>query len=78
MDATTAAPAFRYAVLRPGPGLPAGFLPPRLDGLWMDLDQVQDMAVPVPGTTSLAVAVATGRFERRDDGATARVYEFRV
>ena len=65
--------AFRYAVVRPGPGLPSGFLPDDLNGRWFDLDSLPSW--PEDGS---AVAVATDRFERREDGATARVYEVRL
>jgi hypothetical protein len=66
--------ARRYAVLRPAPELPPGFLPPDLDGRWYDLDQTTHL---LEGSGD-AVAVATDRFERRDsDGATARVFEVR-
>ena len=62
---------WRYAVLR-GEGIPAA-----LDGRWYDLDDM-------PGTESLfTVAVrnavtldATNRWEQREDGAVAVVYEW--
>lgn len=65
-------PAFRYIVIRAHPDLPPGFLPPDMEGKWFDLNWL-------PNTNQLgtAVAVVTDRFERRDDGATARVYEVR-
>lgn len=67
-------PAFRYVVIRAHPDLPGDFLPPEWEGKWLDADQITPgYEVQVFG----AVAVATDRFERRDDGATARVYEVR-
>lgn len=70
-----------YVVIRPGPGLPEGFVPARWDGRWLDRSQLQ----PLPGEHGdaaaagfgEAVAVPTGRFEYRDDGAVAEVYEVR-
>lgn len=70
-----------YVVIRPAPDLPPGFLPSRLDGKWLDRSQLQ----PMPGEHGDAaaagfgegVAVPTGRFERREDGAVAEVYEVR-
>lgn len=63
-----------YVVLRIAPDLPRGFIPARFDGLWLSrpahharLTRLVDGAVAVP----------TGRFEVRDDGAVAEVYEFR-
>ncbi|PZG16486.1 hypothetical protein C1I95_17595 [Micromonospora craterilacus] len=59
-----------YVVVRPHPDLPAGFLPPDLDGRWFDRSALRLGS----GT---AVAVPSGRFEVRDDGAVAEVYEVR-
>jgi hypothetical protein len=64
----------KYAVIRAAVNLPDGFLPPNLEGRWYDLADILEAREPqIEG----AVAVATSRFERRDDGATARVYEVR-
>jgi hypothetical protein len=70
-----------YLVIRPAPDLPPGFLPERENGRWYDR---ADMPW-VSGERSLelivryggGVAVATGRFEVRDDGAVAEVFEVR-
>lgn len=74
-----------YVVIRPGLGLPDGFLPPHLDGKWFDKADVPLGRAAPRGTyvaggvsASEAVAVPTGRFEVRDDGAVAEVYEVRV
>lgn len=67
-------PAFRYIVVRAHPDLPEGFLPPDMEGRWYDRDSIPE---GVDWSMGGAVAVATDRFERRDDGATARVYEVR-
>jgi len=69
-----------WVVIRPGPDLPAGFMPAQLDGQWLDLNKVPlapfqklvDMATP-PG---IGVARPTGPFETPDsDGAVAEVWE---
>jgi hypothetical protein len=71
-------PAFRYAVIRAAADLPAGFMPAKLDGRWYDLDTMpMARGAEALALAGGAVAVATERFERRDDGVTARVYEFR-
>lgn len=63
-----------YVVLRPAPDLPAGFLPEYWDGLWIDYSVLlPNLHVQIDG----AVAVPSGRFEQRDDGAVAEVYEVR-
>lgn len=66
-----------YVVVRPATDLPLGFLPESLDGTWFDVSQLP----PGPGLTGIrmgsAVAVPTGRFEAREDGAVAEVYEVR-
>ncbi|MGH3372382.1 MAG: hypothetical protein ACRDPR_20535 [Nocardioidaceae bacterium] len=72
-----------YIVIRPGAGLPPGFLPPDQNGLWLDRSTIQPGPAPgsevAPGVVmSEAVAVPTGRFEvRQDDGAVAEVWEVR-
>lgn len=68
-------PAFRYAVIRAAADLAAGFLPPDVEGRWYDLADLP--FVRASAQVAGGVAVATDRFERRDDGATARVYEVR-
>jgi hypothetical protein len=70
-----------YIVIRPAPDLPPGFLPDRENGRWYDratmpvADEEQRMNALV--RYGGGVAVATGRFEVRDDGAVAEVYEVR-
>jgi hypothetical protein len=63
-------------VIRPGPGLPAGFLPAWIDGRWYDLTRERPPA-PLDDTgDDEVVAVPTGRFEvRPTDGAVAEVWE---
>lgn len=69
-----------YVVLRQSPDLPDGWMPPDMDGRWYDLAAVPigfraPLAGYKPGT---AYGVPTGRFEVRDDGAVAEVYEVRM
>jgi DNA-binding transcriptional regulator PaaX len=61
-----------FAVIRPAPDLPAGFLPAEWDGRWVNLATMRQG----PGLGQ-AVAVPVGRFETRDDGAVAEVWEVR-
>jgi hypothetical protein len=77
-----------YVVVRRAPDLPAAFNTGDLDGKWFDratlpirTEDPEDRAERFRksgGTASSAVAVPTGRFEVRDDGAVAEVYEIRV
>lgn len=60
---------WKYAVLR-GQGIPA-----RLDGQWFDLDELSGIDAMF-GDGYTAVLEATNRWEQRDDGAIAVVYEF--
>lgn len=61
-----------YVVVRASPDLPDGFIPPDLDGKWFDR-----ATLPVSFAQGTAVAVPSGRFEVRDDGAVAEVWELR-
>lgn len=68
-----------FIVLRPAPGLPADFLPRGMDGRWdvrPDLDSSLSRW-PLPGVTYHAQAIPAGRYETRDDGALAEVWEVR-
>lgn len=75
-------PEHDYVVVRAHPDLPAGFLPEDLDGRWLDLS-----ALPLPpppqgepdpwADVPPGVAVPTGRFEVREDGAVTEVWEAR-
>jgi hypothetical protein len=62
----------KYVVIRPAPDLPAGFLPEHLNGRWFDLTWMRS-----GHGLGTGVAVATGRYESRDDGEVAEVYEVR-
>jgi hypothetical protein len=61
-----------HVVIRAAPDLPEGFLPPHIAGRWYDLRNI-----PAAWAEQLdgAVAVPSGRFEWRDDGAVAEVWE---
>ena len=67
-----------FIVVRAAPDLPAGVLPPGVDGRWYDRATMpvrRELFEDDP--PSEVVAVATGRFEVRDDGAVAEVFEVR-
>lgn len=64
-----------YIVVRAAPGLPTGFLPPSLDGKWFDRSQLPEICGAYRWGD--AVAVASGRFEVREDGVLAEVFEVR-
>lgn len=66
-----------YVVIRPAPGLPNGFLPPHWDGRWIDRATVPECYASPDPSMSTATAVPTGRFEVRDDGVVAEVFEVR-
>ncbi|MCW2768181.1 MAG: hypothetical protein JWO11_4140 [Nocardioides sp.] len=64
-------------VIRPSVDLQPGLLPSYCDGWWFDRARLPGPAV-FPTLAQLArVAVPTGRFEVRYDGAVAEVYEVR-
>jgi hypothetical protein len=75
----------RYIVIRAAANLPAGFLPEHLEGRWIDRPPPAPIDADPPdsyhgretpfGRLGEAVAVATGRYERREDGALAEVFE---
>lgn len=70
-----------YVVIRRAPDLPREFQIGDLDGKWFDRSQMPASEPPlpphlIPGPE--AIAVPTGRFEFREDGACAEVFEFRV
>jgi len=70
-----------YIVIRPAADLPEGFLPEDFDGRWYDRNDVPfgpppDSVFARPGGAS-AVAIPTERFESREDGAVAEVWEVR-
>lgn len=62
-----------YVVIRAAADLPPGFLPESLDGKWFDRSDL-----PMSdGSMPAGVAVPSGRFETREDGAVAEVWEVR-
>ncbi len=63
-----------YAVIRVHPDMPLPW-PPNLDGWWYDMDRVPQGYGPADG--GAWVAVPTDRFETREDGAVAQVWEIR-
>lgn len=74
-----------YVVVRRGLDMPEEWSMGDMDGKWLDRST---MPPPLPpgalnrfrekgGVVSSATAVPTGRFETRDDGAVAEVWELR-
>lgn len=73
-----------YVVIRRAPDLPADFNIGDFDGKWLDRAQLNIEAAILRGSLDRlydgephAVAVPSGRFEVRDDGAVAEVWEIR-
>lgn len=72
-----------YVVFRASIDAPEGFLPPGMDGRWVDRSELPpppppDWVPPTDGSYSEATAVPTRRFEVREyDGAVAEVWEVR-
>jgi hypothetical protein len=77
-----------YVVMRASLDLPDGWMPPEMDGRWYDRSSMPTRAEAEAaakrsafraegGTVTTAVAVPAGRFEVRDDGAVAEVWEIR-
>ena len=62
-----------HIVLRPARGVSASTLGGSLAGTWIDVRDTPPASFALGGL----VAVATDRFEAREDGTTARVYEVR-
>lgn len=72
-----------YIVYRFSPDMPEEWRPPQMDGWWVDRNTVPEYSTlqekrgardPEPGE---CVAIATGRFETREDGRIAEVFEIR-
>lgn len=65
----------KFIVFRPAAGLPPGAVSESLDGFWMDLGRLTGdeaaEALVMHGVRSVPVM----RFETREDGAVAQVYE---
>lgn len=66
----------RYAVIRFASDYPENWQPAHLDGYWFHID---DMSPVHPFTDEpTATARPTGRYEAREDGEIAEIYEFSV
>lgn len=65
-----------YIVLRHGLDVPDEYRAEHMEGRWYDTEVVPTL--PLGKIPALAVAEPTGRFETRDDGAVAEVYEIRL
>ena len=69
-------PCTRYIVLRAAPGMPPGWMPDRLDGMWYERSRLVGSYGSLHDIASgSAKGRATGRYECRDDGYLAEVYE---
>lgn len=66
-----------YIVLRPAFDLPDGFMPRGLDGVWFDQRQLEHGPPLTHMQVGAATAHATQRYEVREDGARAQVFEVR-
>lgn len=70
-----------YIVIRRSPDLPDDFNTGDFDGKWLDRGQLpvseEPPEPPWGGTVGRGVAVPTGRFETREDGAVAEIWEIR-
>lgn len=64
-------------VLRHGPDIPEEYWARNLEGNWYDRGVFPPGKYP-QAVAPLAVAEPTGRFELRDDGAVAEVWEIRL
>jgi hypothetical protein len=70
-----------FVVIRAADTTSAQHLPPGMDGRWYARGQIGGQRVGsgvVSGVGVLATAVATDRYETREDGARAQVYEIRI
>lgn len=68
--------ATTHIVLRPAPDLDEDFLPPRMDGEWIERSVIYTgPQIDLYGPAAVASARPTGRVELREDGAAAEVYE---
>jgi len=67
----------KYVVVRPSAGLPVDYLPDHLDGKWYDMEDIpMDYGLrPAQPGQATVLARPTGRFEYREDGQAAEVYE---
>jgi hypothetical protein len=68
----------RYVVIRPAADLPRGYMPPDLDGRWFPRDGTLPRLGEAIAQLPTGTAYATGRYEQRDDGARAEVFEVRA
>lgn len=74
-----------YVVVRRGPDVPAEWSVGDVEGKWFDRSTMPPPPPPEAldrfrkdgGVVSGVAAVPTGRFETRDDGAVAEVFELR-
>ncbi len=66
-----------WIVFRPAADLPPDALPPDMDGWWLDRRGLPASGTLIHQSGFVARFAPTGRFEVRDGGAVAEVYEVR-
>lgn len=76
-ETTTEEPYGGYAVFRPAPGLPEGFVPEKWDGRWERVIDIDPADVKSVKFGDHGRARPTGRFETNGEGAQAEVWEIR-
>lgn len=69
--------ATTYIVFRAAPGLPEDFMPYGMEGRWDLRPDLDCPDIRLPGYRATAQARPAGRYERRDDGQYAEVWEVR-
>jgi len=65
-----------YIVLRHGPDIPDEYRVERYEGRWYDRAVISTSRISMGPPQ--AIAEPAGRFEQRDDGAVAEVWEIRL
>jgi hypothetical protein len=67
-----------YVVFRAYPDAPPGWMPPDLEGQWVDRARVEiTLSDDDRVTGAMAIAEPTGEFEFRDDSVCAEIWEVR-
>lgn len=64
-----------YVVVRFASDMPEGTIPEQYDGFWVDLREITAGERLSEGCVMGHPAIATGRYETREDGAVGEVYE---
>lgn len=67
-----------WIVFRPADGVPPEALPPTIDGWWVDRYNWPVSGTMIHQNGAVLRFAPTGRFETREDGAVAEVFEVRL